>query len=288
MPIGFGKSILTRTTSVPAGITDRGYWKGSGTVGSGANGANVIYDRGAAWSWGGDSTLSFWFNGSTSDMDSYFNVCQFRLNDHVALNLNIYKGASSNIQGFVKGNSLASKLETFSITVSNFDTTYLNSQWHNLVVSFQTSATTYKSQVYLDGVQLRNSSTTGKTATTASNCSRYMYIGAGSNNVPGGNYENDPDGAHILKIANFWYDNTFVDLTTDISKFYSSGAVELGTQGTTSGLTRPDLYLYSSYAGDMVGSSGALQNGGDAALTTIKGVREGTGNINVSTSGGVT
>jgi hypothetical protein len=219
-------------------------------------------------------------------MDSYAAICQFRRFDHVPMNVSITKGASGNIGAGVTGNS--TKNESFSITVTNFDTLYLNSQWHHVVMSIKTNATTYVSQCYLDGVQLINRSTTGKTATTAANSGRFMYIGAGSNNNPGGNYENDPDGAHKLKIANFWWDNSFVDLTTDITKFYNGGAVELGTQGTTSGLTRPDLYIYSNAAGDMVGSSGTLQTGGDAAVTTIKGVREGTGNINVSTSGGPT
>jgi len=286
MPLGFAKDILAKGASGPPPMTDRGYWKGTGTPASGANGANVIYDRGADWSWAGDSTLSYWFNGSTSDMDSQASIAHYRRFDHFPLNHTITQGASGNISAGVTGNS--TKNESFSITVTNFDTLYLNSQWHHVVLSIKTNATTYVSQCYLDGVQLINRSTGGKTATTAANSSRFMYIGAGANNSPGGNYENDPDGAHKLKIANYWYDNSFIDLTTDITKFYNGGGIDLGSQGTTSGLTRPDLYLYSNAAGNMVGSTGTLQNGGDAALNLIKGVREGTGNISVSTSGGPT
>jgi hypothetical protein len=81
----------------------------------------------------------------------------------------------------------------------------------------------------------------------------------------------------------------FTDLTTNIDKFWTNGGgVDLGTDGTASGLTQPDLYIRANAAGNMIGSSGTLQNGGTVSLSLIKAVREGTGNIQVFTSGGPT
>ena len=46
------------------------------------------------------------------------------------------------------------------------------------------------------------------------------------------------------------FDNKFYDLTDSavLSKFYSGGAVQMGTSGTTSGLTAPLLYFYGDTA----------------------------------------
>jgi hypothetical protein len=294
MPLGFAKDILAKGSAAPpaAPMTDRGYWVSTGTVASGANGANVVADRGSSpasgqWSWDGDSTFMVWFKGSTSDMDGEASFAHVRLNDQMPIIQNLTKGTGVNVNGFVK-NLTTPKTESWNISVSSFDATYLNNSWHQLVVSVSISSTTYKSQVYLDGVQLRNASTTGKTASSSSNSSRYYYFGAGSNNSPGGNYENDPDGAHKLKIGMIFYDNVFTDLTTNITKFYNGGGVDLGTDGTASGLARPELYITADTAGNMIGSSGTLKNGGSFTLSLIKAVREGTGNIEVFTSGGPT
>jgi hypothetical protein len=293
MPLGLAKDIIAKgSAAAPARtpMTDRGYWVSTGTVASGANGANIVADRGATqnWSWGGESTFMAWFNGSTSDTDAQASLAHVRLNDQMPMIANIEKGTGNNITGFVK-NLTNPKTESWGTAVTNFNSTYLDGNWHQLVISVKINATTYQSQIYLDGVQIRNSSTTGKTAATASDSSRYYYFGAGSNNNPGGNYENDPDGAHKLKIGMIFYDNVFIDLTTNIDKFWTNGGgVDLGTDGTASGLSRPDLYIRANAAGNMVGSSGTLQNGGSVSLSIIKAVREGTGNIQVFTSGGPT
>lgn len=290
MPLGIARNILTKgaTAASRTPMTDRGYWVSTGTVASGANAANVVADRGSQWSWGGESTFMTWFKGAAGDMDAEASFAHIRLFDQMPIVQNITKGTGVNVNGFAK-NLTTAKTESWAITVSNFNTTYLDGNWHQLVVSVKINATTYQSQVYLDGVQLRNSSTTGKTAATASNSSRYYYFGAGANNSPGGNYENDPDAAHKLKIGMVFYDNVFTDLTTNITKFWDNGGgIDLGTDGTASGLTQPDLYIRANAAGTMISGSGTLQNGGTVALTLIKAVREGTGNIEVFTSGGPT
>jgi hypothetical protein len=59
------------------------------------------------------------------------------------------------------------------------------------------------------------------------------------------------------------FDNKFYDLTDSavLSKFYSGGAVQMGTSGTTSGLTAPLLYFYGDTAATF------KVNNGDTAST---------------------
>jgi hypothetical protein len=59
------------------------------------------------------------------------------------------------------------------------------------------------------------------------------------------------------------FDNKFYDLTDSavLSKFYNSGAVEMGTSGTSSGLTAPLLYFYGDTAATF------RVNNGDTAST---------------------
>ena len=287
MPVGFTRSLFGNVVEATPSVTDRGYWQGTGSTASGANGANIILDRGASWGWYGQSTLSFWFRGSTSDMDSYANICQFRLGDDFAINCNLYKGTNiNNLNCYTLNTSNPDTLNNIDTGVTDFDYYYLNNQWHHCVFSFDSTTTTYTKQCYLDGVQIVNTTVSNKRAVVNGTISRYMNVGAGPLNSPGGSYENDPDGAHLLKIANFFYTPSYIDLGTNISKFYNGGFVSLGTNGTASGLPQPQIYVYSLDSGNMSAGPGLLQNGGSVNLSLIKVVREGTGNIFVSTTGG--
>ena len=62
----------------------------------------------------------------------------------------------------------------------------------------------------------------------------------------------------------------------------------MGTDGTGTGLTQPRIYLYANAAGEMIDASGSLTNGGTATggSPNVYGVREGSGDIVVYTSGG--
>lgn len=285
MPLGLARSILSKTAPAAAGMTDRGYWVSTGTVATGSNAANIVADRGSNWSWGGESTFMIWFKGTTAGQDAQASFAHLRLNNQFPIILNVEKGAGNNITGFAK-NLTDPKSIAFATAVASFDANYLDNQWHQLVISAKINATTYQCQIYLDGTQIKNTSLSGKTAATAGDSSRYMYFGAGADNFPAGGYENDPDGAHLHQIGMIFYDNSFIDLTTNIDKFYDGGGVDLGTDGTASGLAQPDVYLLPDAAGNMIGGSGTLQNGGSVSFSSINAVREGTGNIEVFTSGG--
>lgn len=288
MPLGIARSVLTTTAVVSGGDgADRGYWKSNGSVASGSSGAGVIVDFGADWSFVGDSTVSVWFKGSTSDMDANANFGAARNNDHMALQHYMNKGTSIyNLNAYTKCHpSGADNFVQANSAVPDFDSNFLNDEWHNITASIRSSTTSAIAQIYLDGTQYDNATTT-IVATSASNVKRYFHIQQGSNNVPGSVYQNDPDGAHTLAVANYFYDDKFYDLTSNIGKFYDSGVPAMGTDGTGTGLTQPKIYLYANVAGEMVDASGSLTNGGTATDGSVYGVREGSGDVVVYTSGG--
>ena len=105
--------------------------------------------------------------------------------------------------------------------------------WYHLVISGQANSTFV---VYINGVQ--------KTS--------LQYGGGISNN----NFQlqiltavrigvADSAGYAAGKgdqIAQVWFDNTNVGITANLTKFYNNGYVEMGSEGTSSGLTRPLIY----------------------------------------------
>lgn len=50
--------------------------------------------------------------------------------------------------------------------------------------------------------------------------------------------------ANNIKVSQVWMSNTFVDLSTNLSKFYDNGPVDLGSNGTATGLAQPLIYHY--------------------------------------------
>lgn len=292
MPLGLAKDIIAKgAAAAPAApMTDRGYWTSTGTTSTGANAATVICDRGTTYSNVGNITVSYWFRGSTSDLDSdEADILVARSNDNFAISIIMNKGASNHIK-FTTANKPAGTQFTnnTNLTVTDFDTLYLNGNWHHVVGTLRSDTTTYIRQVYLDGVQLVNSSASGQTAHVAQNINRYWWCGSGPDNTPLSSYGIAPDaGGHKMDIANLAVWHSHIDLPTNITKFYNGGGIDLGTDGTASGLIQPQLIMRANVAGNMVGAAGSISNGGSLAWT-IYGSREGTGNIEVFTTGGPT
>ena len=74
--------------------------------------------------------------------------------------------------------------------------------------------------------------------------SRFFAIGGGSGYTPYANLENTAPNSAVL--AQFWMDNNTPYDITDVNlrnKFYNAGWTDLGTDGTASGLSRPDYYV---------------------------------------------
>lgn len=292
MPLGLAKNILTKGSAAVARtpMTDRGYWTSTGTTSSGANAATVICDRTTTYSNVGNITVSYWFRGTTADLDSdEADILVARSNDNFAIHLLMFKGSGTNIKYMTQHRPSATHTNQTLQAISNFDTLYLDNNWHHVVGTLRSNTTTYIRQVYLDGVQLVNSSESGKTAFTAATINRYWWCGSGPDNTPLSAYTSNPDaGGHKLDIANLAVWHSHIDLPTNITKFWDNGGgVDLGTDGTASGLTQAQLIMRSNVAGNMVGASGSIANGGSLTWT-IYGSREGTGNIQVFTSGGPT
>lgn len=293
MPLGIAKNIITKGSAAAARtpMTDRGYWTSTGTTSSGANAATVICDRTTTYSNVGNITVSYWFRGSTSDLDSdEADILVARSNDNFAIQIIMNKGASNHIKFMTQQRPSGNTHTNQTIqTVTNFDTLYLDGNWHHVVGTLRSNTTTYIRQLYLDGVQLVDSSATGQTAFTSQSINRYWWCGSGPDNTPLSAYGTAPDaGGHKMDIANLAVWHSHIDLPTNIDKFWTNGGgVDLGTDGTASGLTQPQLIMRSGVAGNMVSSTGTITNGGTLTWT-IYGSREGTGNIEVFTSGGPT
>lgn len=107
-----------------------------------------------------------------------------------------------------------------------------DNEWYHIVFSVDMSDTS-KREIYING------SSVAVTWTTYSNqnlnllsCDR-VAIAA---NAEQGIVESD------VKLSQIWIDNSYIDLSTNISKFYSAGPVDMGTAGTESGLSEPLIY----------------------------------------------
>ena len=112
---------------------------------------------------------------------------------------------------------------------------YSTGDWVHIVAAYDTSVSGATPQVYVNG-----------TAATM------PAIGAnGQSPFPWGNIDlwingyNDGSNTNNIEVAQLWVDNTYYDLSTDLFKFYDTAnnqAVDMGTDGTASGLAQPLIY----------------------------------------------
>lgn len=99
-------------------------------------------------------------------------------------------------------------------------------QWYHVAVAL--NSTTQVMQVYINGVA---KTTSGTLSTTSS---RWDIL----NGIYVGGTGGTRDGRADI-MTQIWADNSFVDLSTNISKFYDNGYVNMGSSGTNSGLSQP-------------------------------------------------
>jgi len=89
-------------------------------------------------------------------------------------------------------------------------------------------------QVYVNGVAAAHTDTVSPVAGTVDYNrgveTGILAIGAGTSKFSG-------------QIGDFWFDNTFVDLSTNISKFYSAGPVFLGATGQLPTGSTPKIFF---------------------------------------------
>ena len=149
--------------------------------------------------------------------------------------------------------------------------TYDDGNWHQLALSFDSSNN--QRLVYVDGADVTGSNFTA-------NQEVYSRQPARFDNYTTMALFNEPTGANIPQqfLTQFWIDDTYQDFSSSnvMSKFYDSGPVDMGSDGTASGLQRPLIF----HTGD---TSTILTNGGTGFAYTLGS--NGTG-VNIDAANG--
>jgi hypothetical protein len=128
--------------------------------------------------------------------------------------------------------------------------------WHHLAVSHDASADS--TQIYLDGVDTTPAVTAGLPTSAGIIMHTTTFIGVsawGRSDAAGTNWAGFGD-----RMAQLWWDDSYVDLDTNIGKFYSNGYINMGTDGTGSGLSAPLVYHYGADSNTFTTASGQTSN----------------------------
>ena len=110
---------------------------------------------------------------------------------------------------------------------------YNTGDWHHICAAYDTNGGTTP-QVYVDGVQATMPSIASGVAAFP-----WTYIDLWINGYSDGAQQND------IEVAQLWVDNSYYDLSTNLEKFYdttNNQAVDLGSDGTATGLSQPLIY----------------------------------------------
>jgi hypothetical protein len=107
--------------------------------------------------------------------------------------------------------------------------------WYHLVISGQVSSTFV---VYINGIQKTSLQYGGGISSNNFQLQILTGVRIGSNT--------SPQPAKGDQITQVWFDNSNVGITANLTKFYNNGFVDMGTQGTSSGLSRPLMYHYGN------------------------------------------
>ena len=152
---------------------------------------------------------------------------------------------------------------------ASFNTTYLNNEWHHLFVqirgSLTGSALTNQNRIFLDGVDVTTQTINGTPVGTAEVATKNTFAGDGTNLRE-----------TTIDIADVYADfGTATDYTSDISAWYNSGHVNLGTDGTGGGASQPSIWLRESGGsvvhGGSVSGTVALEGDAGGVVTVYEG-----------------
>lgn len=178
-------------------------------------------------------TTSYWFKAkATSPRIRSFNVTT---------------GGRLASAGFVYQDTSAKYRHYQQTTGHTYDLTsaesglYNPDEWHHVVIAADFS-TANSVQCYLDGVELTMVNNTA--FTTLQSWAQTIQVTM-----------NVSDSSSLYDIAQVWVDNSYIDLSQNIDKFYLNGPVDMGADGTASGLSQPLIY----HNGDL---NTFVQNGG--------------------------
>jgi hypothetical protein len=265
MPLGFARSVLTIPAAAAAGA-DRGYWNQSDSLASNLY-KGVTFTKSTAYSnTSANLDVSFWFKGNIADLDTAFDSHIIFVNSDGANNtftIEMHKNYGLFVAQFY-GSYGGESITSHQNTTNNFGTTYLNNAWHHCYVQWRGRANNNAlSRIYLDGVD-----------TTYSKNAGTMPIGAGSQPIQtaskifhNGNKDKRASGFRKADFYQIFHSTT--NNIANISKWYNSGYVDLGTSGNSGGAPTPDIWLTVSGGAVTQGGalSGTVSEVGDGTLT---------------------
>ncbi len=294
MPLGFAKSTFTYAAAAAGG---NGYWQQAGAVNDNNEVAQKFtYGAGSQPSSNGGKnavgnnyTFACWFkvfsrtsgndSGNVDDFDPDFQELELLKMTNNNYNWIVGLHENNGIQAMLFGISSSedgsdgggTTFSTGSLS-GNFRTTYCDDEWHHLYVQARFGTSTTESKIYLDGVD-KTTNSLGSTEYLAStsdwnSSGQVVSFGGRDGSVV---KENTAQLSQVYFEANGTQNNL-----SNVSRFYDSGLVDMGTDGNDSGLDTPDVYLY-------VNSTPAVVQGGDATGTLAL---TSSNTMTVSASGG--
>ncbi len=227
-------------------------------------------------------TFSCWFRGTGADMetelpggtDTTYLFSNFAGSGDggfliILENADAVSGAQVQVALYQGGASGAVNFRAQPGGSASFNTTYLNNDWHHLFVqirgSLTGSALENQNRIFLDGVDVTTQTINGTPSGTAEVAVKNTFAGDGTDLRES-----------TIDIADVYADfGTATDYTGDISAWYNSGHVNLGTDGTGGGASQPSIWLHedsgSVVHGGSVTGTVALEGDGGGVVTVYEG-----------------
>jgi hypothetical protein len=129
--------------------------------------------------------------------------------------------------GITRSNSAGTSIAIDNFVTNAFPT---KNQWYHVALTINTAS--QSAQCYINGVQRSTGGTISSDPIFWGTLYRVFVGGPATNNQAG----------YGDALTQLWIDDSYIDLSTNISKFYNNGYVPLGPNGIRSGLPQPMMY----------------------------------------------
>ena len=276
MPLGFGRSILSKpaVAAAPSGVGN--YYHSSTATNNSVFAAPVFGNNTTAWSDTDEMTWMVWFRGylagdyETGDVKG--DSCYMPRFGWTPSLDGFYMGWG---QGpFDSGNStearfeLQSKSNLYGNAIWGYPSNALvpwDGAWHQMIFLIDNANNNHR--LWLDGSE-KTTSDGFSTAFDVSTIDWFCFNGYVSNPSPGtGNPTLGTVNANTVDIgpSAVWFSD--IDPATNLSAMYDSGNtdgyVDMGSDGTASGLTQPDVWSW-------ITDGGTVTQGGASTATVVE------------------
>lgn len=291
MPLGFGRSILSKTAPAEVGGAVGNYFYSS--TADGSNFATAAFGNNTtAWSDVSEMTWMVWFRG-------YLDPADYETGDIKGDAVYMPRfGWTASLSGFYLGwgqgpfdsaNTTEKRFEfqsksgQFGSGIWEYPSNALvpwDGAWHQMIFLIDNVNNNHK--LWLDGSEKTTSSDTFATTFDVSSIDWFTFNAYLSNPSPGtGNPTLGLVNVNTMDVgpSAVWFSD--IDPATNLSKLYDSGNtdgyVDIGSDGTSSGLTQPDVLSW-------VTDGGSITQGGSSTATVVE-VTQGTATVNKVTDG---